>query len=545
MSNEDQSTQARAAELEGNMGSITAEQLVAFDPAVTPQPSRFALRHSVLAVVTALVVVLSATRFFLVHGRTSQVTGVVAVRSLAILPFQTLGAKSGDDYLGLGMADALITRLGDTGKIIVRPTSAIQKYAGQEVSPQAAGREQGVDAVLDGRIQREDDHVRLTVQLLRVGDGVQIWGETFDKEFTNIFALEDALSERVAQSIRLKLDGEETRRLTKRSTQNPEAYEAYVKGRYFWNKRTAANLKKGLEYFRQAIALDSTFAEAYVGIADSYGTLGLYALLPPKEAFPAAKEAARKALEMDDGLAEAHATLGFIHFYYDWNGVEAASEFRRALAENPNYAIAHSWYGEDLAAMGKYAEAVSEAQEALNDDPLSLIIGSNAGWTLCLAGKHDQGIETLKKAIEIDPSFPRTHFRLGRAYEQQGLYDLAIAELDRAVNLSAGDSYYKGSLGHVYALSKNVAQANKVLEELKARSRQQYVPAYAIALVYAGMGENDRAVSWLQKAYDDRSTSMVFLEADPELSGLHSDPRFEEISRRVNLGQPLTTAALK
>jgi DNA-binding winged helix-turn-helix (wHTH) protein/TolB-like protein len=463
-----------------------------------------------------------------------QVQGAAAIRSLAVLPFQTLGAKRGDEYLGLGMADALITRLGNTGKIIVRPTSAIQKYAAEDLSPQAVGQEQGVDAVLDGRIQQEADRVRLTVQLIRVRDGVQLWGETFDKEFTNIFALEDALSERVAQSIRLKLTGDETRRFTKRATERPDAYEAYVKGRYFWNKRTDKGMKKGLEYFRQAITLDPTFTEAYVGVADSYATLGLYAVLPPKEAFPAAKDAVKRALEMDDGLAEAHATLGFINFYYDWNGVEGANEFRRALADNPNYAMAHSWYGEDLAAMGRYPEAVEEAQRALEDDPLSLIIGSNAGWTLSLAGKGDQAIKILKKAIEIDPSFPRTHYRLGRAYAQKKLYEMAISELEQAVSLSGGDPCYKGSLGHVYAVSGNTNQARSVLRDLEGRTEQQYVPAYAIALIYAGLGDNDHAIIWLQKAYEDRSTSMVFLKLDPELSTLHSDPRFEQLSRRIN-----------
>ena len=438
-----------------------------------------------------------------------------AIQSLAILPFQTLGARQGDKYLGLGMADALITRLGNTGKIIVRPTSAIQKYAGADLSPEAVGREQSVDAVLDGRIQRQDDRVRLTVQLIRVRDGEQLWAETFDKESTNIFALEDALSERVAQSIRLQLTGEETRRFTKRSTEKPDAYEAYVKGRYFWNKRTDKGMKKGLEYFRRAITLDPNFTEAYVGVADSYATLGLYAVIPPRTAFPAAKEAAKRALEMDDGLAEARASMGFINFYYDWNGADSSNEFRRALADNPNYAMAHSWYGESLAAMGRYPEAIAEAQRALQDDPLSLIIGSNAGWTLSLAGQTDQAIEILKKAIEIDPTFPRTHYRLGRAYEQKKSYDLAISELEQAVNLSGGDACYKGSLGHAYAVSGKQDRARHVLQDLEARDGQAYVPSYAIALVYAGLGENDHAFTWLEKAFEDRSTSMVFLRLDP------------------------------
>src|SRR6202140_3792297 len=434
------------------------------------------------------------------RGGTNQVQAAVQIHSLAVLPFQMLGAKQGDEYLGVGMADALITRIGNTGKIIVRPTTSIQKYDGSGVTPQTAGVEQGVDAVLNGTIQQEHDRVRLTVQLIRVRDGVQLWGETFDEKFTNIFALEDALSERVARSVRLKLTGEETRRLTKRSTERPESYESYVQGRYFWNKRTEKGIRKGLEYFRQAIALDPTFAEGYVGVADSYATLGLYALLPPKEAFPAAKEAAKRALEMDDGLAEAHASLGFIHFYYDWNAAEAVKEFQRALVENPNYAMAHSWYGENLAAMGRFQESSAETQRAMEGDPLSLIIASNAGWTFSLAGKIDEAIEILKKAIDVDPNFPRTHFRLGRAYEQKKSYDLAILELERAVSLSPEDACYKGSLGHAYAVSGHVDKARKVLQELEARTGQPYVPAYAIALVHAGLGENDRAFSWLQRA---------------------------------------------
>lgn len=516
---------------------LRQEQLptVVFKP-VAPA-ARKNVRWSVLVAALSLVAVaifLLSRMAFHRGSETSQVPGAVTIHSLAVLPFQTLGAKAGDEYLGLGMADALITKLGNTGKIIVRPTSAIQKYAEKGSSPQAAGLEQNVDAVLDGRIQRGSDRVRLTVQLIRVRDGVQLWAESFDKEFTDIFALEDSLSERVAQSIRLKLTGEETRRFIKRSTEKPDAYEAYVKGRYFWNKRTEKGMKKGLEYFRQAITLDPTFAEAYVGVADSYATLGLYAILPPKEAFPAAKEAAKRALEMDDGLAEAHASLGFIHFYYDWNAADAVKEFQRALAENPNYAMAHSWFGEDLAAMGRFQESSVEAQHAMEGDPLSLIIGSNAGWTFSLAGRTDEAVEILKKAIDIDPTFPRTHFRLGRAYEQKKSYDLAIAELERAVSLSPEDACYKGSLGHAYAVSGHLNEARKVLRELEARNGETYVPAYAIALVYAGLGENDHTLVWLQRAFDDRSTPMAFLKWDPELSGLHSDPRFQKLVQRVS-----------
>ncbi len=463
-----------------------------------------------------------------------QIEGSPNIGSLAVLPFQTLGTNSPDKFLELGMADAVITKLANTGRITVRPTSAIQQYAGTHLSPQEIGREQGVDAVLDGRIQRDSDRVRLTVQLIRVRDGLQLWADTFDRKFTDVFALEDALADMAAQSIRLNLTGAETLKFTKRSTENPSAYEAYMKGRYFWNKRTDTGLKKGLDYFQQAIKLDPVFAEAYVGVADSYATLGLYAVLPPKEAFPAAKEAGTRALQMDDSLAAAHATLGFINFYYDWDATVANNEFRRALAENPHYAMAHSWYGESLAAKGDYSEALAEAQRALQDDPLSMIVSSNAGWTFALAGQYDRAVETLKKAIEIDPAFPRTHFRLAELYEQRGEYALAIPEFEQAVQLSAGDPYYEGSLGHAYGASGNFAQARRVLQSLQSRPADQYVPPYAIALIHAGLGEKDQAFEWLQKAVEDRSTPMVFLRSDPELAGLRSDPRFARLAQLVN-----------
>ena len=455
------------------------------------------------------------------------------IGSLAVLPFATIGGKSSDEYLGLGTADALITRLSNTGKVLVRPTSAIEKYRNASISIESAGREQQVDAIIDGRIQREGNRVRMTVQMVRVRDGAQLWAHTFDEEFTNIFSLEDEVSERVAHSIRLQLNKEEEKRFTKRPTENQEAYSAFVKGRYYWNKRTNEGMMKGLEYFRAAIRMDPNFAEAYEGVADSYAALGLYAAIPPQEAFPAARDAAHKALQMNEDLADAHATLGLIDFYYDWNGPAAQNEFQRAFDVNPNYAMAHSWNAENLAAMGRFPEALVEARRAMEEDPLSLIVNSNAGWTFCLAGQYEEAIQTLSKAIDIDPSFPRTHFRLGNVYETRGLYDKAIKEFTQAVQLSGGDVYYTAGLGHAYAMEGRTSEARQVLNSLLDKSAHQYVPAFAVAMVYAGLKDDGQALYWLEKTSADHSTSMAYLKVDPYLSGLRSDSRFAKLLERV------------
>lgn len=497
----------------------------------------WSLPHGYLA--GAVVVLVLAASALLFAGRVlaskdherSAVAPSTSIHSIAVLPFRTIGSADADEYLGLGTTDALITKLGNVGKIIVRPTSATEQYRNSALSPEAAGKQQGVDAVLDGRIQREGERLRLTVQLVRVRDGAELWADTFDEKYTNIFTLEDEVSARVVRSLRLRLTDADVKRITKRPTENALAYQAYVKGRYFWNKRTDEGLLKGLDYFREAIRLDPAFAGAYEGVADSYAALGLYAVMPPEKAFPAARDAATKALQMDDGLADAHATLGLIHFYYDWDGPAAQSEFRRAIEANPSYAMAHSWNGETLAAMGRFPEAVEEAHQALNDDPLSLIVNSNAGWTFCLAGQSGAAVETLRKAIEMDQAFPRSHFRLGMVYASQGLKGEAIAELQKAVQLSAGDPYYEASLGHAYAVAGHAAEAHQILDTLERRSTREYIPAYAIALVYAGLDDRRSALQWLAKTSIDHSTSMAFAKVDPSLAKLRTDSEFLRLTQ--------------
>jgi DNA-binding winged helix-turn-helix (wHTH) protein/TolB-like protein/Flp pilus assembly protein TadD len=456
------------------------------------------------------------------------------VTSLAVLPFETVGISDADEFVGLGTTDALITRLGHTAKIRVQATSAIEKYRNLSLSPRAAGKEQGVDAILAGKIEREGDQVRLTVQMIRVRDGSQLWADTFSEKFTNAFTLEDEVSERVAHSIGVRILGEDNKQPPERSAEKTEANQAYLKGRYFWNKRTAESVQKGLQYFREAIRLDPHFAEAYEGVADSYAILGLYSVMPPDKAYPAARDAAQKALQMNDSLAGPHATLGLIYLYYDWNGQRAHDEFTRAIKADPNCVIAHSWSGENLAAMGRFSEAVAEAKLAIDEDPLSPIINTNTGWTYYLAGRYEEATDLLIKAVELDPAFPRTHFRLGIVYEKRGMYNLAIVELKQAVQLSGGDVYYESALGHAYAASGRTVAARQILSSLAKQARHQYVPGFAIALVYAGLNENNAAFEWLDKASNDHSTSMAYLKVDPELSGLRSDSRFADVARRVS-----------
>ncbi len=498
--------------------------------------------NRLLLLVLALVPILATGTFLWMKIRSEPkpiaVSQSALAHSLAVLPFATMGDKTDDLYLGLGISDAVTTRLGNTRKIVIRPTSAMVRYVGAARDPEAAGREQKVDAVLDGRIQRAGDRIRLTVQLIRVSDGVQMWGDTFDEKYTNVFAVEDAVSEQVARSIRLELTGAEQKRLTERPTENGDAYQAYVKGRFFWNKRTTDGLQKGLGYFQEAVALDPAYTQAYVGIADSYSLLGLFNAMPPKEAFPKAKEAANKALEMDPELADAHATLGFVNFYFDWDGLAAENEFRHALNSNPNYAMAHAWYAEDLAAMGRFPEASAESKRAQDADPVSLTVGAVYGNVAYLAGQSDDAIGGLKKAIEIDPAYPRLHFRLGNAYIRKGLYQPALAEYLKAVQLTGGgeqygDQYYEAALGYAYAKSGNAVEARKILDSLLLRSKTRYVPAYAIAMIYAGLGDKGHVFEWLEKSYEDRSTSMAYLKVDPLMKDYRSDPRFAALAQRI------------
>jgi DNA-binding winged helix-turn-helix (wHTH) protein/TolB-like protein/Flp pilus assembly protein TadD len=456
------------------------------------------------------------------------------IKTIAVLPFKPLSNEGREEYLELGIADALITRLSNIRQILVRPTSSVRKFAGTSYDPIVAGRELKADAVIDGNIQRLGDRVRINVQLIRISDGSVLWGYHCDDLCTDLFTAQDSISENVAHALTLTLTDVEGQALTKRYTNNPEAYQLYLKGRFYWNKRTEDGIEKGIEHFQLAIEKDPTYALAYVGLADCYAVLQGYSSRSSQEFYPKAEAAARKALELDDTLAEAHASLAFCFLAYDWNLAESEREFRRTIELNPNYATAHQWYGNSLLSVqGRFDEAISEGKQALELDPVSLVINMDLGDIFIYARQYDKAVEQLQKTVEMDPNWYSAHLGLGLAYESKDSFPEAIAEYQKATQLN-DDPYALAYLGHAYGASGNSESALKVLDQLKEIAKRRNVSAFSFALVYAGLGQRDQAVQWLEQSYQDRAFADVgYIKVDPRFDSLHSDPRFAELLRAM------------
>ncbi|MBA3355568.1 MAG: winged helix-turn-helix domain-containing protein [Pyrinomonadaceae bacterium] len=491
--------------------------------------------RKVILVSLLLLILISALTYLFLSNRSTPAETETPVRTIAVLPFRNLGGESSDEYLSLGMADALITRLGNLRQVITRPTSSVLKYSRSSTDPLAAGRELAVDALIDGRIQKLDDRIRVTVQLIRVSDGKPLWSEKFDEQFTNIFAVQDSISEQVALALALKLSSEEREQLTKRYTENTEAFQLYLKGRYFWNKRSAEGLQKASQYFQRAIERDPGYALAYAGLADCYNLLSYYSILSPKDSFPKAKAAATRALEIDESLAEAHTSLALASMAFDWDWASAEREYKRALELNPNYATAHQWYAEYLAAMGRQPEAMAEIRRAGEIDPLSLIVSAAEGYIGYFGHDFDETIRQCEKTLEMDPNFVPAHWFLGWGYVQKGMFAQAVATFQKAVSLTDGDSRMLAELGHVYAISGQKAKAREIVHQLEVKSQRQYVSPYETALVYVGLDERERALVWLRKAFEDRAWQLMYLRVEPKLDRLRADPRFTTLLRDIGL----------
>jgi DNA-binding winged helix-turn-helix (wHTH) protein/TolB-like protein/Flp pilus assembly protein TadD len=494
----------------------------------SPARTKFVALAVVLAIGLALLVYYSLSK-----QATPQLTPPNQIKSIAVLPFKPLVADSRDESLEMGMADTLIARLSNIRGINVRPISAVRKYASIEQDALAAGREQKVDAVLDGQIQKSGDKIRVTVRLVRVEDGAPIWASQLDDKMTDIFAVQDSISERVAGVLALKLTGEEKGQLAKHDTDNTEAYQLYLIGRYHLNRLTDDGFLKSLEYFQQAIEKDSNFAVAYTGMAESYNALGDFNVLRPQEVYPKARMAAMKALDLDDMLAEAHTALAVVKVNYDWDWSGAEREFKRAIELNPSDSEAHEEYGFYLAFMGQFDEAIAEMRRAQELDPVSLVRITGVAQVLLTARRYDEAIEQCRKALEMDPNLGFAHWLLGCAYLWKGMPEQAILAFQKSIPLSGDSPDEPASLGLAYALSGKSGEARKIMEELKQRSKRKYLSSIIIATLHAALGEKDQAFALLDKAYDERDTLLILLKVEPMFDPLRSDPRFTDLLRRV------------
>lgn len=453
-------------------------------------------------------------------------------RSVAVLPFRSLDQQNGDEHLGLGMTDAVITKLSNVRALVVRPTSSVLRYADTATDPAKAGHELAVESLLDGKVQKAGDRIRVTVQLIRVEDGRPLWAQTFDEKFTDIFAVEDSISEKVAQALAVKLGGQEQKEMARHYTSNIEAYRDYVQGRYFEFQFTPGGLNQAIWEFDRAIELDPSYALAYAGVADAYTTASDW-VLPPREALPNAESAARKALVFDDQLAEAHAALAHA-LLHEWKLKASGEEFRRALTLNPNNTSFYFAYSEYLADTRRQDDAVAELNKALRLDPLSPEINSMLAWPLYLKRDYDGAMAACQKTIKLYPDFWMVHWWIGIEYTMRRQFPQAFTELQKARALNPDSTGNIATLASAYALSGNRGEAEALLTELMNRRSKQYVSPMDIANVHHALGQKDETFRWLNKAYDDQSELLIVLDYDPAWDDLHGDPRFQALVRKVH-----------
>jgi len=484
------------------------------------------------AIALGLVVVILVGWMLRLRSRPS-----LEIRSLAVLPLESLSSDPSQEYFADGMTDELITDLAQISALSVISRTSVMPYKRVRKPLSQIARELNVDAVVEGTVLRSGDRVRITAQLIQASADKHIWSQSYEGDLRDTLALQNKVARAIADQIRINLTPQEQAALKNVKAVNPEAYESYLKGRYFWNKRTADGLKTAVAYFDQAIEKDPNYAQAYAGSADSYALMGdwQYGVLAPKEALPRAEAAAIKALELDSTLGEAHTSLAFTLDGFDWDWGSAEREFKRALELNPGYATAHHWYAWHLALVGRNAEAIAEMKRARNLDPLSLIISADLAELLVIAHSYDESIEQSRKTIEMDPNFALAHNQLAQAYIQKEMHNEAISELEKAVRLSGGSPICTANLARAYAASGRTNEALKLLSDLKKGSNPVYSRATEIAMVYAALGDKNQAMSWLEKGYEERFNPGVLLR--PGFDPLRSDPRFQDLWRRLGLNR--------
>jgi TolB-like protein/DNA-binding winged helix-turn-helix (wHTH) protein/Flp pilus assembly protein TadD len=494
----------------------------------SPRPSNHAWKLFGLGVALVVASVASWTFYHRIHSSP-------AIRSLAVLPLENLSGDASQDYFADGMTDELITRLAQISALRVISRTSVMTFKNVRKPLAEIASQLNVDVVVEGSVSRSGERVHVNAQLIDAHSDRHIWAESYDENIQDAMVLQSRVARNITEQIGAAVNPQEQVTLQKSRTVNPEAYEAYLKGRYFWNQRTADGLRIAIDYFTHAIAIDPSYAQAYAGLADSYAVGGdwKYGVLSPQDAFPKATSAATKALALDNTLGEAHASLAFALDLYAWDWKTAETEYNRAIQINPGYATAHQWYSWHLIMMGRYDDAMFELRKAQNLDPLSLIISADIADALCVAHRYDEAVEQSKKTLQMDPNFAVGHYELGRALAHKHMYDEAIAELQKAIALSARSALFVANLGYVYAISGRKDEANRSIDELQSRHDRDPSVQADIALIYVGLGNHDEAMIRLSKAYEARFKASILLR--PAFDPLRSDARFQDLLRRIGL----------
>jgi adenylate cyclase len=465
-------------------------------------------------------------------------TGQSARDRIAVLPFANISSDAADDYFAEGLTEELISLVSRTQGLRVIARTSVMKYKGTTKSISEIGKELNVGSILEGSVRKAGDKVRITVQLVEISNEEPRWSQEYDRELRDMFAIQTDIAQRVADALRAQMLGSQR---PSSPTSNPLAYVDYLKGRQAWNRRTEEGLRQAVVFFGRALAADPNYAKAYTGLADSYATLALLELAAPNEVYPRAKEAVGKALTLDPLLAEAHTSLGLIRFQYDWDWKGAEEEFAEAIRINPSYAPAHHYFADYLKAMGRFGEALVEIERAQDLDPLNLAINTGVGHVLYLSRQFDRAIDQYKKAVELDPNFMLTHIWFGRPYLEKGMYEEAISELETAVRLSGEGTLALAMLGHGLASAGRREEAEAILEKLKYRATTRYVPSYWIAVVYNGFKDSDQVIRWLNQAFEERSSWLVWTNVEPRFDWLRGDRRFSDLLGKMRFPEAIGT----
>jgi TolB-like protein/Tfp pilus assembly protein PilF len=496
-----------------------------------PAPT-FRRKHLVIAAAALLIAAIGLGVWF--YSRQANVTTLPPEKSVAVLPFENLSEEKGNAYFTEGIQEEILTRLAKIADLKVISRTSTQQFQSKPANLSEIAKQLGVANILEGSVQRSADQVRVNVQLINAATDAHLWADTFDRKLTDIFAVESDIAKTIAETLQAKLTGSEKIAIAKRPTSNTEAYELYLKGRFFWNKRTGADLRTAIEYFNQALGKDPSYALAYAGLADSYEILPPYGAAAAADSFPQAKAAAKKALELDDTLAEAHTSLAGLLNDYDLDFEQSLKEFERAIQLNPNYATAHHWYAELLGSMGRFDEAITQLKRARELDPLSLIINADLGGEVYVwARQYDEAIAQLRKTIEMDPRFYHAHCSLGMALQLKGQLSEAIVEYHKAVELN-DDPFALALLGQAFARAGQREEAQKILARLSEEANSRYVSVYSFALMYLALGDKERAIDEMERAYRERAGEDVSrVKVNPMLDDLRGNPRFEALVQKV------------